>query len=129
MPEISGASLIAVFTGGGAGSVMRFLLSKFSAGYLGEKFPYGTLIANTLGALIAGYVAILIFERRSLTAPWSDFLLAGFLGGLTTFSSMVLDAHRLFAASQAGIALLYLTINLAAGFLLFHLAFATARAA
>jgi len=129
MPEVTLSSLAAVFIGGGTGSVLRFLLSQLSVQMLTSKFPYGTLVANTLGALLAGYAAVLIFERKAIPHPYDDLLLAGFLGGLTTFSSMVLDAHRLFTGGQTLIALFYVCTNLAAGFILFHLAFAMSRSA
>lgn len=128
MAELNIASIGAVFAGGGIGSVLRFVISKCAALWLGA-FPYGTLAANLLGSFLAGFAAVLIFQRKSLAAPYSDLLLAGFLGGLTTFSSMILDGYRLMLEGQTGLAGVYILLNLAVGFLLFHLAFSFTRVA
>lgn len=127
MADVTFFSIIAVFLGGGIGSLLRFGISKLSLYFFGVRFPYGTLVANLIGAALAGYAAVLIFEKRSLDKHASDLLLAGFLGGLTTFSSMVLDAYRLHNSGSTALAVLYVALNIALGFLLFHWAFVATR--
>lgn len=128
MPDISSYSLVLVFVGGGAGSVTRFAITKFSLHWFGA-YPFGTLAANLLGALLAGIAAVLIYERHVIHPPYNDLVLAGFLGGLTTFSTMVLDAHRLALHGMGWIAVVYILLNVFVGLALFSIAHHFARAA
>lgn len=128
MPEVGLYPLFLVFAGGGAGSVIRYLITKFSLHWFGA-YPYGTLAANLLGALLAGIAAVLVYERHVVHPPYNDLLLAGFLGGLTTFSAMVLDAHRLAMHGMVWIALVYVLLNILVGLALFSVAQLVARAA
>lgn len=126
MPEIGAYSLFLVFIGGGAGSVVRFIITKFSAHWFGA-YPFGTLSANLIGALLAGIAGVLVYERHLIQPPYNDLVLAGFLGGLTTFSAMVLDAHRLAQHHMLWIAVAYILLNVVLGIALFTLAHHLAR--
>ncbi len=128
MAELNGFSAALVFLGGGIGSVVRYVITKLSLAWFGA-YPYGTLMANLAGALIAGIVAVLVFERRMIQPPWNDLLLAGFLGGLTTFSAMVLDTHRLVQHGMISAAVFYLLLNVMLGLALFTIAHQITRAA
>ncbi|MBS0619627.1 MAG: CrcB family protein [Spirochaetes bacterium] len=128
MPDFSIYSLFLVFVGGGLGSMLRFAIGKFSLHYFGV-YPYGTLAANILGALLAGIASVIIYERQVIHPPYNDFVLAGFLGGLTTFSSMILDAYRLAEHRMLWVAALYIFLNVILGLVLFGLAHHIARAA
>lgn len=110
------------------GSVVRFFIGKFTTSVWGN-YPYGTLIANLLGATLVGVFSVWIFERRLISAPFNDLLLAGFLGGLTTFSSMVLDTYKLAEREPLWVAAVYLFSNLVVGFLLFFVAQSLVRRA
>lgn len=120
-------ALICVFLGGGTGSVLRYLITKFSLKWFGA-YPYGTLAVNLLGALLAGVGAVMVYERHLVHPPYNDLLLAGFLGGLTTFSAMVLDTHRLAQHGMFWAAAIYLCLNLVLGLFLFSAAHYFARA-
>ena len=128
MHDIGFYSLLLVFVGGGAGSMLRYVITKFSLHWFGA-YPYGTLAANLLGALLAGIAAVLVYERHVIHPPYNDLVLAGFLGGLTTFSAMMLDAHRLALHGMGWIALVYVLLNVFVGLTLFSLAHYFARAA
>lgn len=107
---------------------MRYAITKLSLQWFGA-YPFGTLAANLAGALLAGLAAVLIFERRVITPPYNDLVLAGFLGGLTTFSAMVLDAHRLALHGLYFAAVGYILLNVVLGISLFSVAHYLARAA
>jgi len=128
MPDLNGYALFLVFVGGGAGSVLRSVIGKFSLHYFGA-YPYGTLAANLLGALLAGLASVIIYERQLIHPPYNDLILAGFLGGLTTFSSMILDAYRLAEHRMIWVAALYIFLNVVLGLVLFVLAHHLARPA
>lgn len=79
--------LLLIFIGGGAGSVMRYLLCLFSNGMwsLGG-FPVGTFLCNVLGCFLIG-----LFNSLASTMGWSGdlrlMLTVGLCGGFTTFST------------------------------------------
>lgn len=75
---------------GGAGALARFLLDGFIAARAKSRFPLGTLAVNLSGALLLGLVAGLALHGDAL-------LLAGtaVLGSYTTFSTWMLESHRL----------------------------------
>lgn len=78
--------LLAVFIGGGTGSVARWLLSmRFNP--LHQAIPLGTLTANLIGAFIIG-IGFAWFSRMTNIDPvWKVLITTGFCGGLTTFST------------------------------------------
>ena len=74
-------------TGGFLGSVLRYWTSVNAYKVFGEKFPYGTFVVNALGCLLIGFIAE-ISENRFLVSPEIRiFLMIGFIGGYTTFST------------------------------------------
>ena len=85
-------TLLAVATGGALGSLARYGLGLWSERMLGDDFPYGMLIANVAGSFAMGVCFVLLFERALLPEFWRPLLMAGFLGGFTTFSTFSLQA-------------------------------------
>ncbi len=59
------------------------------------SFPWGTLAVNVVGCFLIGLVATLADEHRLLTPLLRLFLIAGVLGGFTTFSTFGLETWRL----------------------------------
>lgn len=86
-----------VAIGGALGSVMRFWMSGAIAARFGETFPVGTLIVNILGSLLIGFAAGLNApDGRWIISPaMRQFLMIGFCGGYTTFSSFSLQTLKL----------------------------------
>ena len=86
-----------VFLGGGLGSMARFAASGIVARMVGETFPWGTLSVNVLGSLIIGFVATATgIDGRLMISPAArEFMMLGFLGGFTTFSSFSLQTLSL----------------------------------
>lgn len=52
-----------------------------------SSFAFGTLIANLLGCLIIGVLLGIFWQFPQISSEWRLFLITGFLGSLTTFSS------------------------------------------
>lgn len=99
-----------VFVGAGAGGMVRHLASQLLNPLL-AALPLGTLVVNVAGSGMAGALLGLLSARSDLDPVLRPLLLAGFLGGLTTFSAFSLDVvqaldQQRFAAA-AGIALLH----------------------
>jgi CrcB protein len=78
--------IVAICVGGSLGSLLRWWLGmSFNA--LFPTMPPGTLTANLVGAYIIG-VALAVFSTYTTLAPeWRLFVMTGFCGGLTTFST------------------------------------------
>lgn len=79
-------SIVAVFVGAGFGALLRWWLGLTLNSYF-PTIPPGTLAANLIGGYIIG-VAVAFFASFSGFAPeWRLFIITGFCGGLTTFST------------------------------------------
>ena len=84
---MNGAVLAAVAIGGALGSVTRYVAVNGLAAWLGRAFPYGTLTVNVVGSFLMGVALALLVQRGWLGEPWRAALMAGVLGGFTTFSA------------------------------------------
>lgn len=89
--------LVAVLVGSALGGVARFWLSAALGRWLGARFPWGTLVVNVSGALLAGGLAAVM---ATMLSPGSAVLLqtllvAGVCGSFTTVSSFALQTHDL----------------------------------
>ena len=79
-------TILAISLGSTIGALMRWRLGSALNSLL-PSLPPGTLVANLVGGYIVG-VAIAYFALAPNLAPeWRLFLITGFCGGLTTFST------------------------------------------
>ena len=79
-------SIVAISLGGSVGSLLRWWLGT-QLNALFPTLPPGTLTANLVGGYIIG-VAVAFFATYTALAPeWRLFVITGFCGGLTTFST------------------------------------------
>jgi CrcB protein len=83
--------LALVGAGGALGAIGRFVLSGWLTRSIGTTFPWGTLGANLLGSLLAGFVLVWLEGRGPSALLWRAFLMVGVLGGLTTFSALMVE--------------------------------------
>ncbi|BBV67054.1 fluoride efflux transporter CrcB [Kluyvera ascorbata] len=114
--------LLAVFIGGGTGSVARWLLS-LKLNPMHHAIPLGTLTANLIGAFIIG-AGLAWFNRLPQVDPvWKLLITTGFCGGLTTFSTFSSEVVFLLQAGKFSWALLNITVNLLGSFAMTALAF------
>jgi CrcB protein len=115
---------LAVAIGGAAGSVARYAVSTLLRTAPGT-FPVGTFAVNLLGSLLIGLCAGLAERGAPWVRPW---LMAGFLGGFTTFSAFSLENMRLLRDGSLGTALAYALVSVSAGILLAYAGYAAVRA-
>ena len=101
-----------LFSGGGLGAVLRFALTLWIDQRAQTSFPWGTLSVNVVGCFLVGLVATLADEHRMLSPGMRLFLIAGVLGGFTTFSTFGLETWRLVKDGIASLA----ALNVAASF-------------
>ena len=95
---------------GGLGALARFVLDGAVAGRLGRSFPFGTLAVNISGALVLGVLA-----GATLGDDTYRVLGTGFVGAYTTFSTWVLESHRLGEDGQIRLGALNFLVSLALG--------------
>ena len=109
-----------VMLGGALGTGLRMWLSLLLAARYGDTFPVGTLAVNILGSFVIGlFVGLTGPQGIFFASPLlRQFVIIGFLGGFTTFSSFSLQTYHLLASGEwfrGGLnILLSLTICLAA---------------
>ena len=78
-------SIVAVSLGAALGALLRWWLSAaLNASF--PAIPPGTLLSNLIGGYVVG-IAIAVFATSTLPLEWRLFVITGFCGGLTTFST------------------------------------------
>lgn len=110
-------AIIAIFIGAGLGALLRWWLGLALNSYL-PSIPPGTLAANLIGGYVIG-VAIAFFASFSGLAPeWRLFVITGFCGGLTTFSTFSAEIVALLQQGQSLSALGAAALHLAGSVLM-----------
>jgi fluoride exporter len=86
-----------IAVGSALGGVTRYWCSGLAARAFGETFPWGTLLVNIVGSLIIGFVATVTAPdgRLFVSTIERQFVMIGFCGGFTTFSSFSLQTLNL----------------------------------
>jgi CrcB protein len=109
------AVVTAVAVGGAVGASGRWFvawaLDAAGAGHVPGTWPWATLVVNVVGCLLIGLAARTL-ERE--TVAWS-FVVAGLLGGFTTFSALAVELNDLAEAERLPMAVLYGAVTLSAG--------------
>lgn len=105
---------MAVFVGGGAGSLVRFFLQKGLAPYSG-LLPAGTLAANVLSCLIVGWMVAKSEHLILGQTVYKNLLITGFCGGFSTFSTLIRENWQMGSSGFTGLALAYDAISFALG--------------
>jgi CrcB protein len=111
-------NLLLVAAGGGAGAVLRYLLSlAFGRGLFGG-WPWPTFTANIAGGLAMGLLAGWLSLRGGVDHERIRLLLGvGLLGGFTTFSSYAFQAVELWESGRPGLALASVVASNLLGFI------------
>ncbi|MBC8353923.1 MAG: fluoride efflux transporter CrcB [Planctomycetes bacterium] len=79
---------------GGAGAILRYLISSWSVHWFGTGFPIGTLLVNVVGCFLLGLLYAVTETTALIPSEWRHGLGVGFLGGLTTFSTFGYETHH-----------------------------------
>ena len=105
---MTAATWIGVAAVGGAGACARFLLDGLVS--VGRDLPWGTFAVNVSGSFLLGLVSGLAFTGDALVLAGSAAL-----GSYTTFSTWMLETHRLREEGEFWPALGNVVVSLAVG--------------
>ena len=121
------AGFVAVGLGAAIGAWVRWGLSLWLNGRH-EQLPYGTLAANLIGGYLVGLAVAHFSQSGNFSEAARLFVITGFLGGLTTFSTYSAEVVGLLQRGEPGWALAVAAGHLAGSLALTALGFATYRA-
>jgi CrcB protein len=102
---------IAVGLLGGVAAAARFLIDAEIVARANSEFPLGILAVNLSGSLVLGVLAGAALHGEALV-----IVAGGGIGSFTTFSTWILDSHRLGEAGELRLAWLNIGLSLVAGF-------------
>ena len=104
--------VLAVGVGAALGAWLRWGLGLLMNPLLAEV-PMGTLAANLLGGYLVGLAVAMFTQHPGLAPEARLFIITGFLGGLTTFSTFSAEAVHLITRGEYGWAATHMGLHLA----------------
>ena len=102
--------IIMILAGGGLGAVARYTLGSQIDKNLNLSFPVGIFFVNLLGCFFIGLIVSMFENKLIFSENLKIFLIIGFLGSLTTFSTFAFDNYNFM--TQKNILLLFANIFL-----------------
>jgi CrcB protein len=88
------STALAVGLGGFFGAISRFYVGVQMVKYFPHEVPLATLTVNIVGSFLIGIV-IAFFIHYSPSVVLKVFLITGFLGSLTTYSTFAIESYIL----------------------------------
>ncbi|MGC9385430.1 MAG: fluoride efflux transporter CrcB [Hydrogenovibrio sp.] len=119
--------LIAVGLGGSLGAMARFVVSNQVHHWLGRDFVWGTLTVNVFGSFILGLLTILMIDKVQLSVEMRSFLIVGFLGAFTTFSTFSFETYSYLQAGEVTKAMLNIGVSVVSALLAVWLGILTGK--
>ncbi|WP_166335281.1 fluoride efflux transporter CrcB [Sphingobacterium chungjuense] len=116
-------TLLLIGIGGGAGSVLRFLISQGVSRIVTTPFPWGTLTVNVIGSFFAGLILSTFNQQTGHVPEWRLFLMTGFCGGFTTFSAFTAENLSLLQSGHVLTAITYILSSILVSLLAIWLGF------
>jgi CrcB protein len=105
-------TLIAVASGGAIGATTRLYANDIINRYFGSNFPYGTMAVNLVGSLTIGLLMGYFMHHTHISPYIKTFLITGFLGGLTTYSTFAMESFFMLDSGRYIHALANISANL-----------------
>jgi CrcB protein len=97
-------SIFAIFFGAGLGALLRAGFNFLAVG-IASTIPMGAFISNMVGGYLIGIAVAFFGNNPGLSPEWRLFVITGFLGGLTTFSSFSAEVVAFIQRGELGWAL------------------------
>lgn len=113
--------------GAALGAWLRWGLSA-ALNPLFPNLPVGTLVVNVAGGFLIGIAVEVLVHHTVLTPEWRLFVITGFLGSLTTFSTFSAEAVNLLSRGSYGWALALVSAHVVGSLAMTVLGMATVRA-
>ena len=117
----------AVGVGAALGAWLRWGLATWLNPRI-PHFPLGTLFANLLGGYLVGLAVAYFLARHDLPPQWRLFVVTGFLGALTTFSTFSAEVTELLGRGEYTTGTMLAATHLFGSLLLTAAGFVTFRA-
>lgn len=112
---------LVVFLGGGAGSLLRYAISRgVFALALRSSFPWATLASNLLATVLLAYIMIRMQVHLPGREQWMALLAIGFCGGFSTMSTFNYENFQLLRDGFYGFAAINILVSVSAGMLIFY---------
>jgi len=105
---------ISIALGGSLGAISRYWVSTATYSWLGNNFPYGTLMVNVTGSLVMGFLTVVLVQRFDVSDEVRLALIVGFLGSFTTFSTFSMDTIHWIESGAVIKALAYILVSVTA---------------
>lgn len=105
---------LAIVVGGAAGALARGGLAETFPAPAGE-WPWGTFVANQLGAFLLAWLSTEFAESVVPTRFWRPLVGTGLCGALTTFSAFQVETIELARHARPGLAATYAFVSIAVG--------------
>jgi CrcB protein len=115
MPSVMSNYLI-IGMGGFLGAVSRYIVALWVGQKWGRIFPLGTLVVNVSGSFLISLLMSLFTEKFMVSPQVRLFLVIGFLGAYTTFSTFEYETGNLVRDGEWLIAFANVLISVIAGF-------------
>jgi CrcB protein len=114
-------NLVLVFLGSGIGGCVRFGMGWGIQQFWKNPFPMGTLLINILACSVAAWIINQTGLFQGMEPQFRTFLLVGFCGGFSTFSTFSLETVELIQKGLWVQALAYSLLSIVAGIMVFFL--------
>ena len=104
-------TLVLIALGGGIGSVLRYALYTRIDQMHAYSFPVGILVVNIIGSFLMGLLAWSLTTHIQISEEHRIAVLAGLLGGFTTFSAFSHDTLHMFLRGEYLAVVLHIVLS------------------
>ena len=108
--------ILAISLGSMLGALLRWVLGNQLNSYF-PTIPPGTLAANLIGGYIIGVAVAYFAQAPELSPEWRLFIITGFCGGLTTFSTFSAEVVSLLQEGRLAWAMSSIAVHVSGSLL------------
>ena len=117
-------TIVAISLGASLGAILRWVLGMRLNG-LYPPIPMGTLASNMIGGYVVGVAVAYFAMRPDMPREWKLFVITGFCGGLTTFSTFSAEVVDLLQQGAFGAGISTIALHVAGSLCMTLLGLAT----